>query len=261
MGIEEHRRTRLANQQPLPLIETPHEGRHPHRIVARGSAEPLAERISLALHVTTVGRERRGPRPGQREAAFVTRHGLLLSRVPLGDVGDLVAEHAGELVLVVHERQQSARHVDMSARKRERIRLHLVHDREVVGEVTARQTVEELFSDVFDIRRQLRIVEQANLRYAGNFTLRRLPPYEPSEEDLSAFAGLYYSPELESVYTITIADNRLSVKHPSGFVTRLAPKEPDMFSGGYLGEYRFERNDDGNVSGFVAESVLFEKLK
>ena len=102
-------------------------------------------------------------------------------------------------------------------------------------------------------------IKKVVLRWRGeDFTLRRLPPYEPSKEDLSAYTGLYYSSELNTVYTIVMKDNRLKMK-PSGL--NLAPKEPDVFASPWLGEYRFERSDDGNVSGFVVQNVRFEKLK
>lgn len=109
-----------------------------------------------------------------------------------------------------------------------------------------------------DMKRQVKL---ANFRYAGDFTLRRLSPYMPSEKDLLVFTGLYYSPELEVVYTINIENKRLAVKDPSGLITNLAPKYSDAFSGGFLGEYLFKRNENGNVSGFIVQNVYFEKLK
>ncbi|MFO8147436.1 MAG: serine hydrolase domain-containing protein, partial [Gillisia sp.] len=109
-----------------------------------------------------------------------------------------------------------------------------------------------------DTNRQVKL---ANFHYSGDFSLHRLPPYEPSEKDLLSFTGIYYSQELESVYTIFLENNLLKVKHPSGFTTILEPIHPDMFSGNYLGEYLFERSDSGTVSGFMAESMHFEKLK
>ena len=58
--------------------------------------------------------------PSDREADA----GLRLARVLLrgmtrGDVADLVAEHAGQLRLVVQIRQDAARDVDVAARQRE----------------------------------------------------------------------------------------------------------------------------------------------
>ncbi|MGM0473671.1 MAG: serine hydrolase domain-containing protein [Bacteroidota bacterium] len=109
-----------------------------------------------------------------------------------------------------------------------------------------------------DTNRQVKL---ANFHYSGDFSLHRLSPYEPSEKDLLSFTGIYYSQELESVCTIFLENNLLKVKHPGGFTTTLEPMHHDMFSGNYLGEYLFERSDSGTVSGFIAESVHFEKLQ
>jgi CubicO group peptidase (beta-lactamase class C family) len=109
-----------------------------------------------------------------------------------------------------------------------------------------------------DANRQVR---QAHFHYDDDFILHRIPPYEPTEKDLLSFTGIYYSQELESVYTLFVENDRLSVKHPGGFTTSLEPMYQDTFSGRQLGEYLFERSDDGNISGFIVKSVHFEKLK
>jgi hypothetical protein len=94
-----------------------------------------------------VARERRRSRDGKRERALLARDLLLLSGVAEGDVDDLVAEHAGELVFVVDEREQPARDVDEAPGQGEGVGLHVVDDREVVGEVPTRESAEELPAD------------------------------------------------------------------------------------------------------------------
>lgn len=104
-------------------------------------------------------------------------------------------------------------------------------------------------------------VKHANFKYYRDFILHPLPIYKPSNEDLMAFSGLYYSPELQSVFTIIIEDNRLQVTIPNGMSIKLEPKYSDTFTGENYGEYRFKRNADGDISEFVVQNVHFKKLK
>jgi|AntAceMinimDraft_9_1070365.scaffolds.fasta_scaffold24704_2 CubicO group peptidase (beta-lactamase class C family) len=106
-----------------------------------------------------------------------------------------------------------------------------------------------------------RQVDQVFFKYSEDFTLNRLVLFDPSAQDLLAFAGIYYSPELISVYTITIEEDHLTLTIPNGLARNLEPKYPDTFTGENYGEYRFERNKDGIISGFVVQNVHFEKLK
>ncbi len=95
--------------------------------------------VGVALHLAGVGRHLRGARPRHRQRAAAARQRLLLRRVPVGDVDDLVAEHARELIFAVGQQQQPARHEHVAAGQRERIRLHLVDDRKLVAETARRQ--------------------------------------------------------------------------------------------------------------------------
>ena len=99
-------------------------------------------------------------------------------------------------------------------------------------------------------------------RYSDELEFRRLPDYNPSKEDLEIFTGLYYSPELETTYTIVIDDNKLTLKYHRFENNKLMPKEQDRFSARYpLLGIHFERDDKGEVSGFVTRNVHFEKVK
>jgi CubicO group peptidase (beta-lactamase class C family) len=98
-------------------------------------------------------------------------------------------------------------------------------------------------------------------RWQGrDLALGRLPPWKPSGHEIRSYAGLYYSPELETVYTIAAEDTQLKVKYPLAQLN-LTPEAPDSFVCPWLGEYRFNRNEHGEVSSFVVEGVTFEKLR
>jgi CubicO group peptidase (beta-lactamase class C family) len=90
--------------------------------------------------------------------------------------------------------------------------------------------------------------------------LRRLPPWNPSGQEIRCYEGLYYSRELETVYTIAAEDTQLKVGHPLARLN-LTPTTPDAFVDPWLGEYRFNRNQHGEVSSFVVQSVTFERLR
>ena len=98
--------------------------------------------------------------------------------------------------------------------------------------------------------------------HATEFEFQRLPDYNPSEENLKIYIGLYYSAELETAYTIVIEDSKLTIKYHRLDDNKLTPKEQDHFSASYpLGDLFFERDDEGNISGFSTQNVYFEKLK
>jgi hypothetical protein len=88
---------------------------------------------------------------------------------------------------------------------------------------------------------------------------------EPTEIDpalLDAYAGRYYSQELEMLYTLRVEDGRLLLSHHRLEDYELQPREPDFFGVGWpFGVIRFERDNDGEITGFVARNVLFEKLR
>jgi CubicO group peptidase (beta-lactamase class C family) len=98
-------------------------------------------------------------------------------------------------------------------------------------------------------------------RWGGeDSTLQRLPAWEPSDQELRTYAGLYYSEELGMVYPIVVDNKKLKLRHPFMELV-LTPKEPDAFVGPWLGDYRFKRGDDAKVCSFVVQSVTFEKLR
>lgn len=79
----------------------------------------------------------------------------------------------------------------------------------------------------------------------------------PSEADLAAYAGRYYSDELERYYTVALEDGSLVVKHRRfAEGVELQPGEEDAFTGSFpIGTARFERDEDGQVTTLLVENV------
>ncbi len=73
--------------------------------------------------------------------------------------------------------------------------------------------------------------------------------WEPTAEDLAAFAGRYFSEELETFYTLALEDEALVVHHRRRDDANLTPAAEDAFTGGGL-FYTFERRRSGDVIGF-----------
>ncbi|HEV3049629.1 MAG TPA: serine hydrolase, partial [Longimicrobium sp.] len=100
---------------------------------------------------------------------------------------------------------------------------------------------------------------------ARNMAVTRAPA--PPADQMRAYTGRYYSPELETVYTVVLQDGRLLARHRRHGDVSLTPREADLFRGGesWLAEVRFERGADGAVTGMRVSSgrlrnLWFEKL-
>ncbi len=89
--------------------------------------------------------------------------------------------------------------------------------------------------------------------------------WTPSVAELGAFEGRYFSPELETMYTLVVEDGKLMGKHRRHDDFELRPSEPDLFSpAGVLGTARFERDGSGRVTGMRVSNgrvrnLLFER--
>jgi CubicO group peptidase (beta-lactamase class C family) len=88
-----------------------------------------------------------------------------------------------------------------------------------------------------------------------------------SADQMQAYTGRYYSPELETVYTVVVRDGRLLARHRRHGDVALTPREGDQFRGSewWIGEVRFERGPDGAVNGMRVsagrlQNLWFEKL-
>ncbi|MFT5143183.1 MAG: CubicO group peptidase (beta-lactamase class C family) [Thalassolituus oleivorans] len=90
-------------------------------------------------------------------------------------------------------------------------------------------------------------------------------PVAPTPEQLAAFAGRYYSEELETFYTLRVEDERLMAHHRWVDPAAVNHREGDTFSGpGLLSTMEFHRDPVGNIDGFSAANgrtrgVWFER--
>jgi CubicO group peptidase (beta-lactamase class C family) len=96
-------------------------------------------------------------------------------------------------------------------------------------------------------------VDALTLNQNGQQRATRLDDAEeawaPTTEQLSAFAGRYFSEELETFYTLTLEDEQLAVHHRRLDDFNLTPGEEDTFAGGGF-TLSFERDRNGQVIAF-----------
>ena len=112
------------------------------------------------------------------------------------------------------------------------------------------------------------IVSQMVLKQGGRTVIApRIAEFDPSKADLNSYTGTFYSPELETRYTLTVKENKLVATHIRLGQIELTPSSKDTFSGSawYFGNVEFTRNASGEVNGFKASSgrvrnVKFEKV-
>ncbi len=74
-------------------------------------------------------------------------------------------------------------------------------------------------------------------------------PWEPSGADLTAFEGRYFSEEIETFYTLSVDEGKLTVRQRRMEEIRATPGEQDTFTGSGL-TFAFERDRNGRVIGF-----------
>jgi CubicO group peptidase (beta-lactamase class C family) len=89
--------------------------------------------------------------------------------------------------------------------------------------------------------------------------------WEPGADDLEDFEGRYFSEELETFYTITVEEEKLTVRQRRMEDIHPSPGEKDTFNGGGL-TFSFERDRNGVVIGFYlangrTRDVRFERLR
>ncbi len=94
----------------------------------------------------------------------------------------------------------------------------------------------------------------------------RYSPREYDEDELTDFAGTYYSDELGTVYTFKVKDGRLTASHRRHSDIIFSPLKEDTFEGNrwYFRTVQFERDEAGNIRGMYVSSgrvrdLWFEK--
>ena len=84
--------------------------------------------------------------------------------------------------------------------------------------------------------------------------------------DLAAYAGRYFSEELETFYDLSVEDGALVIRHRRFGPVSLTWTERDTFSASLpVTEIVFQRDAQGDVTGFVAgngraRDILFQKV-
>lgn len=82
---------------------------------------------------------------------------------------------------------------------------------------------------------------------------QRLPDEGTQAPVLSDYTGRYYSPELETVYTLRVEDGSLILDHRRLPQLPLTPVQGDTFTGAFpVINVRFERGEDGAVTALYA---------
>ena len=91
-----------------------------------------------------------------------------------------------------------------------------------------------------------------------NYT--RFETAAPSADDLAAYCGRYYSPELDVHWTVALAGDHLSIHRRKQGSSSLAPMIPDVFTDAWIGQIlhspgkpwilAFDRDENRTVSGF-----------
>jgi hypothetical protein len=70
-------------------------------------------------------------------------------------------------------------------------------------------------------------VTQLTLHQNGTHIAYRVEPYTPAQEELQSYTGKYYSPELETMYTISLKNDTLLLSHIQYGNTPLKPLAKD----------------------------------
>jgi CubicO group peptidase (beta-lactamase class C family) len=88
--------------------------------------------------------------------------------------------------------------------------------------------------------------------------------WKPTAEDLSQYAGRYFSEELESLFALAVEDDALVLRRRRLEDAILRPGREDRFTAGIL-QFEFERDRNGRVIGFYVSNgrtrdVRFERF-
>lgn len=82
----------------------------------------------------------------------------------------------------------------------------------------------------------------------------KVAAYEPASSELAAFAGRYFSEELDAAYELGVRDGQLFVTFPDRVEDLLVPTFKDSFSTPDGAQLEFHRDAVNNVPGFAIQS-------
>jgi CubicO group peptidase (beta-lactamase class C family) len=86
------------------------------------------------------------------------------------------------------------------------------------------------------------------------------PKFDPKTVKLADYSGKFYSPELETTYTLEVANDTLVSHHQRHDDMKLTPTKVDGFRINILGNLEFYR-ENGKVAGFRASNGRVRNLK
>lgn len=109
-------------------------------------------------------------------------------------------------------------------------------------------------------------IKRGTIYQNGDTPFRRIEKWSPSSEELSAYTGKYYSPELKTYYTISNEDGQFKAWHLRHGDIELTPKRKDHFEGDiwFFDDIDFMRDSTGavtsmRVSNGRVRNLLFKK--
>lgn len=90
----------------------------------------------------------------------------------------------------------------------------------------------------------------------------RVERFDPATVDLTAYSGVFDSPELETTYELVAQDSVLIARHIRHDPITLTPSGPDRFTSDrwFFGEVRFERAADGSITAMRVSSGRVRNL-
>jgi len=100
----------------------------------------------------------------------------------------------------------------------------------------------------------------------SDLDLDKLPPFEPSIDELNDYIGTFFSKELTTFYTLVVKDSSLIAEHRNLKDIKLTPNAKDTFTGDvyFMTEVSFKRNSNGSIFAFTVsngrtKNIFFEK--
>jgi hypothetical protein len=97
-------------------------------------------------------------------------------------------------------------------------------------------------------------VKRATHHQGPDSRLEKVEAPDLTAEQLEAFAGRYYNEELQTVYTISVVDGKLTAHHVKYDPFTFEHVRDDEFTGSewFMSQVKFDRDPTGAVSGFMA---------
>jgi hypothetical protein len=83
----------------------------------------------------------------------------------------------------------------------------------------------------------------------------------PSKEELAEYAGTYYSEELDTVYTVSLENDRLVAFGKTTPKRPLMPTYRDGFTTLSGAKFDFNRDGQGRISGFTVQAGRIRNVR